>query len=103
MNKEVTLTQLATEMTQLRQQLEQVNQRLDMIYGAVTRLTETKPETAAPKTSVPSLSAEMMMTPASMFESLRQHAVKAGLDIPADAVDQLQSKASAGEPDNGSR
>jgi len=111
------LTQLAAEVAQLQQQVEQVNQRLDMIYGAVTRLAETIsgktassaghvrhasvpfPEEPEPGTAgkdrksedLP-LAAAMMMGPGNMLESLRQHALKAGMDISADAVEQLKSK-----------
>jgi hypothetical protein len=111
------LAQLAAEVAQLQQQVEQVNQRLDMIYGAVTRLAETisgKAIPAAGNFSQPSgpfpdepdprsagkgsksgelpLAAAMMMGPGNMLESLRQHALKAGMDISADAVEQLKSK-----------
>ena len=112
MNNEVTLAQLAEEMVQLRRQVEQVNQRLDMIYGAVTRLAEAGREGPPPEadrpgplpassggngkarpasaTSMP-LSADMMMNPGGMLESLRQYAVRAGLEISPQSVDRLKT------------
>ena len=119
MNDEVTLAQLATEMAQLRQQMEIMSQRLDMIYGAVTRLAETKQNVQSPiadnfanppggktseqpgppsssTTSMP-LTAAMMMDPSSMLDSLRQYALNAGLDISAETVERLKSNLPADE------
>lgn len=101
MSDEVTLAQLAAEMAQLRQQIEIVNQRLDMIYGAVTRLAEAQNSPAstpvqgeqaqaAPATSMP-LTPEMMLSPSSMLDSLRQYAVSMGLDVSPETVERLKS------------
>jgi len=99
MTKEVTLAQLAAEMVQLRQQLETMNQRLDMIYGAVTRLTnqaspaQTAPaQTTPPPQPNPTMSAADMMSPDSMLDSLRQHAIQQGLDISTETVDRLKTQ-----------
>lgn len=104
MNDTVTLTHLAAEMAQLRQEIEQMNQRLDMIYGAVTRLTESKAQpqpfaAASPKRSAAlssaaemPFSAQALLDPGSMLASLHQHAVKAGLTIPIEAVERLQEE-----------
>jgi hypothetical protein len=116
MDSHATLAQLAAEVAQLQQQVEQVNQRLDMIYGAVTRLAETisgkaispagngrprsapfleEPEPRAAgnggKDGELPIAAAMMMGPGNMLESLRQHALKAGMDISAEAVERLKS------------
>jgi hypothetical protein len=113
MSDQVTLTQLAADMAHLRRQIEIVNQRLDMIYGAVTRLAEAQHSspppaaaTAAPEqpssvTTMP-LSAEMMMDPSGMLDSLRQYALNAGLNISSETVDRLKSKPPAGETEDGS-
>jgi hypothetical protein len=104
MNDDTTLNQLAAEMAQLRQQIEQMNQRLDMIYGAVTRLTEAKATTPSPveqwaresSTAQPaaatgmSFSAQALLDPGSMLASLHQHAVQAGLTIPTGSMERLQ-------------
>ena len=105
MNDDTTLDQLAAEMAQLRQQIEQMNQRLDMIYGAVTRLTEAKATTPSPverwaresSSAQPSpaiaemsFSAQALLDPGSMLASLHQHAVQAGLTIPTGSVERLQ-------------
>ena len=122
MNDEVTLAQLAVEMAQLRQQVEIMSQRLDMIYGAVTRLAETKQNIQSPivsnfanppggKTSeqpIPSsasttsmpLTAAMMMDPSNMLDSLRQYAINAGLDISSETVNRLKSNLSADETED---
>lgn len=104
MNDTVTLTHLAAEMAQLRQEIEQMNQRLDMIYGAVTRLAESKAQpqpfaAASPKRSAAlssaadmPFSAQALLDPGSMLASLHQHAVKAGLTIPIEAVERLQEE-----------
>jgi len=98
MANEITLTQLAAEITQLRQQIEQANQRLDMIYGAVTRLTETgqsETNSAAKKTSpfsTSTFSAATMMDPGSMLHSLRQHAQGLGLTVSPESVERLQAE-----------
>ena len=100
MSKEVTLAQLAVEMAQLRQQLDGVNQRLDMIYGAVTRLADQsnsatssspppKPTSSKPGSNLPP---EVMMSPDSMLDALRQHAVNMGLDVSQETVDRLKSQ-----------
>ncbi|MBI1878546.1 MAG: hypothetical protein HYR94_10015 [Chloroflexi bacterium] len=100
MSDEVTLAQLAAEMAQLRRQIEIVNQRLDMIYGAVTRLTEAQnsPASTAPRAeqtqAAPAsgmFAPEMMMDPSSMLDSLRQFAVSVGLDVSQETVDRLKS------------
>ena len=109
MSEEVTLAQLAAEVAHLRRQLDSVNQRLDMIYGAVTRLADQS-SSAAPSSSPPrktsskpgpNLSPETMLSPDSMLEALRQHAVNMGLDVSQETVDRLKSQtrsdASAGE------
>ena len=106
MTNEVTLTQLAAEVSQLRQQIEQVNQRLDMIYGAVTRLTETgQPNTGhvvkkAPPSPANSFSATMTMDPGNMLHSLRQHAQNLGLTISSESVGRLQAELPTEEPKN---
>lgn len=103
MNDATSITQLAAEMAQLRQQIEQMNQRLDMIYGAVTRLAETAPHPPAeplkhPTRSAPavanevSFSAQALLNPGSMLASLHQHALQAGLTIPADSMERLQAE-----------
>lgn len=94
------LAPLAADIAELRQQLEQIGQQLDMIYGAVTRLAGSKPQPVASTPPTPALDPGMMMTPASMFESLHQHAVQAGLNISSDVVERLQSQLSAGEASN---
>lgn len=114
MSTEVTLTQLATDIAQLRQQIETINQRLDMIYGAVTRLAESKypgghrqngqspaagnlareQPTSSPSSSTSApLSARMMMEPGSMLDSLRQYALDLGLEIPTETVEDPGSEA----------
>lgn len=101
MKTQETQTQLAADVAEIRQQLEQINQRLDQIYSVVARLAP--PEPAAPdRSSTPTLTAAMMMSPASMLESLRQHAANAGLDISTETAERLQSKLSASEASNGS-
>jgi hypothetical protein len=112
MSDQITLAQLAAEMAQLRQQIEQVNQRLDMIYGAVTRLAETRPGTPIPSAepvprrqpapapspaSAAPLSAEMMMDPGSMLVSLHQYALNAGLNLSSETVDRLKAELQTGE------
>jgi hypothetical protein len=107
MKNEVTLTQLAAEMAQLQQQIEQMNQRLDMIYGAVTRLAQTKTPpppaadpvkwSASPSPAEISFSAQALLDPGSMLASLHQHAVKAGLTIPTDSMERLQAELPAAE------
>jgi|GEM_PF-5874525 len=104
MKDSVTLTQFAAEMARLRQEIEQMNQRLDMIYGVVTRLAETRAQpqpftAAAPKrpadlssTAEMPFSAQALLDPGSMLASLHQHAVKAGLTIPIEAVERLQEE-----------
>ena len=120
MSDDVTLAHLAAEMAQLQQQIELVKQRLDMIYGAVTRLADTKqnvqsprvdnlakgdkggeqpPSPAASTTSMP-LSASMMMDPGTMLVSLHQYAVNLGMDIPVETVDRLKSDVPTEEPPN---
>jgi len=86
-----------------------------MIYGAVTRLAESKQNGQSPATgnlakeqpdpspssttSMP-LSARMMMEPGSMLDSLRQYALDLGLEIPTETVDHLKSDLpEAEEPD----
>lgn len=101
MSDEVTLAKLAAEMAHLRRQIEIISQRLDMIYGAVTRLAEAQnPPTstpvqggqaqAAPATNMP-LTPEMMLSPSSMLDSLRQYAVSMGLDVSSETVERLKS------------
>lgn len=98
MNDTVTLTHLAAEMARLRQEIDQMNQRLDMIYGAVTRLAESKAQPQPFVAAAPSPAAEMpfsaqaLLDPGSMLASLHQHAVKAGLTIPIEAVERLQEE-----------
>jgi hypothetical protein len=98
MTNEITLTQLTAAVEQLRQQVAQANQRLDMIYGAVTRSSESaRPETNhAAKATSPSptnpFSATMMMNPGDMLHSLRQHAQDLGLTISSEAVERLQAE-----------
>lgn len=114
MTEQITLTQLAAEMARLQKQVEQVNQRLDMIYGAITRLAETQPGSApanpehsneAPAVrrpaapASPSFSAEMMMAPGSMLDSLRQFAQNAGLSISTATVERLKSNLPAEQQD----
>lgn len=117
MSDEVTLAQLAAEMAQLRQQIEIVKQRLDMIYGAVTRLADTKqkvqspivdnlakddkageqPSSSSTSTTDMPLSAAMMMDPGTMLDSLRHYALNLGMDISAETVDRLKSDIPTGE------
>jgi hypothetical protein len=102
MSQEVTLSQLAAEIGQLRQQIELLSQRLDMIYGAVTRLADTKQSTqpqqqAAPSVTDTPLPASTMMDPGSMLHSLHQYALKLGMDIPPETVDFLRSDQPTGE------
>ena len=51
-----------------------------------------KPAAASSSAAGPSMSAMMMMDPASMLDSLRQHAENSGLSISLEAVDRLKSK-----------
>jgi hypothetical protein len=124
MNNEVTLTQLAAEIGQLRQQIVMLSQRLDMIYGAVTRLADTKrtevplnPPTPfnppsegggreggdrkreAPSSSATNmpLTASMMMDPGNMLDSLRQYAVSLGMDVSGETVERLKSDLPTGK------
>ena len=100
MSDEVTLAQLAAEMAQLRRQLDGINQRLDMIYGAVTRLADqsnfatpsSPPPQSTSSKSGPNLPPEVMMSPDSMLDALRQHAVNMGLDVSQETVDRLKSQ-----------
>ncbi|HMQ55165.1 MAG TPA: hypothetical protein PKD98_23990 [Anaerolineae bacterium] len=100
-NEAHTLAQLAAEVAQLRQQIDQVNQRLDAIYGAITRLGETKSAPAKPAPAP--FSADALVTPGNMFEALRQHALNAGMDIPAELVNRLHSNLPTEEPSNGAK
>ena len=133
MNNEVTLTQLAAEIGQLRQQIEMLSQRLDMIYGAVTRLADAKqpgtplnpPSTgsggasghgsavggrqgtegvgqSASTANMP-LTANMMMDPGNMLDSLRQYAVSLGMDVSAETVDRLKSDLPTGKSEDESK
>ena len=123
MNNEVTLAQLAAEMGQLRQQIEMLSQRLDMIYGAVTRLADAKqmetplnPPSASSghgsaaggrqgaegvaqsaSTANMPLTANMMMDPGNMLDSLRQYAVSLGMDVSGETVDRLKSDLPTGK------
>jgi hypothetical protein len=104
--------QLVVEIAQLQQQIEQVNQRLDMIYGAVTRLAESKAtvqlsaaDSSASEWSAPlppaaagmSFSTQALLDPGSMLASLHQHAVNAGLMVATDSVERLQAELPTGE------
>lgn len=106
MTTEVTLSQLAAEVTQLRQQIEQANQRLDMIYGAVTRLTETGQSDTdpapkkAPSSSTNPFSAATMMDPGSMLHSLHQYAQDLGLTVASESVERLQAELPAEDAKN---
>lgn len=112
MNSE--LVQLAAEVAQLRQQVEESNRRLDMIYGAINRLAEAKPGQSASSLAQPQslfeearpaavkpgsqaaaglpLSAQMLMGPDTMLDSLHQYALKAGLTLSLDGVERLKAE-----------
>ena len=114
------LAQLAAEVAQLRRQVEESNRRLDMIYGAINRLAEAKPSQPAstlaqshplfeearpaavkpgpqPAASLP-LSAQMLMGPDTMLDSLHQYALKAGLTLSLDGVERLKAELPGAEP-----
>ena len=115
MNNEVTLAQLAAEIGQLRQQIEMLSQRLDMIYGAVTRLADAKQPVQSPtpkdkgseaqsaSTANMPLTANMMMDPGNMLDSLRQYAVSLGMDVSAETVDRLKSDLPTGKSEDESK